>query len=241
MNDRKTIKFATPEVTIIGQTEGRLYNIEHLGMDIDPFSDSGEDLMEFAGRGCYQSFHKPNPATRDNADYLRNIIDQGHESVLEHSTVTFYITGVSRAFTHELVRHRMFNFSQLSQRFVNEESARLVLPPAIERDSAEAGMVLKVMEHALEVYGELVDQLQNEQGLPRKQAREAARAVLINATETRITVTGNHRAWRQFLWRRLDPAADREIREVAGLILDHLYALFPALYEDIAEAFNESR
>ena len=66
---------------------------------------------------------KPNPRTATNAGYLRHIIDVGHFSVLEHASVSFYITGVSRSFTHELIRHRHFSYSQLSQRYVPEHDS----------------------------------------------------------------------------------------------------------------------
>ncbi|WP_390479680.1 FAD-dependent thymidylate synthase, partial [Frankia casuarinae] len=69
-------------------------------------ADGGQALAEFAGRACYQSWNKPNPATATNAGYLRHILDVGHLSVLEHGTVSLYLTGVSRSLTHELVRHR---------------------------------------------------------------------------------------------------------------------------------------
>lgn len=238
------ITVAQPEVTRIGETGlaydfvTDTYDIERF-MDVNLSSGDAEDIMEFAGRGCYQSFHRPNPATRETADYLRNIIRQGHESVLEHATVSFYVTGVSRALTHELVRHRMFNFSQQSQRFVNEEEAAIVLPPAVDPDSNEADLIRIAASEDLSSYRVLVDALQKGQGLKRKQAREAARAVLPNCLETRLTITGNHRAWRQFLWRRLDPAADAEIRRFAQLILDDLSSTYPVLYEDIKEYFNE--
>src|SRR2546423_3189437 len=78
-------------------------------------ADGGEALAEFAGRACYQSWRKPNPATVTNAGYLKHILEVGHLSVLEHGTVTFYLSGVSRSFTHELIRHRHFSYSQLSQ------------------------------------------------------------------------------------------------------------------------------
>jgi len=74
----------------------------------------GEALVEFAGRACYQSFHKPNPKTASNEGYLAHILETGHGSVLEHASVSIYITGVSRSFTHELIRHRHFSFSELS-------------------------------------------------------------------------------------------------------------------------------
>ena len=88
--------------------------------DVDWSTDAegGQALAEFAGRACYQSWHKPNPATATNAGYLAHILEVGHLSVLEHGTATFYLTGVSRSFTHELVRHRHFSYSQLSQRYV---------------------------------------------------------------------------------------------------------------------------
>ena len=250
MTERNLIEVATPEVHVIGHT--LYYNsvLKKLGMDLE-LGNEGEYVltslhgMEFSGRACYQSFNKPNPLTRKNADYIRHIIDSGHESVLEHATVNFYITGISRALSHELVRHRMFNFSQQSQRFVNEEDARVVLPPAIAPDSEEAGAIRRVAEKALAEYREVVAELQPKleaEGVhpfaARKQAREAARAVLPNCIETRIAVTGNHRALRNFLWRRLDPSADAEIRKVARLMFDHLYGLFPPVYEDIKEHFE---
>ena len=85
-------------------------------------ADGGPALVEFAGRACYQSWSKPNPKTATNAAYLRHIIDVGHFSVLEHASVSFYITGISRSATHELIRHRHFSYSQLSQRYVRSTS-----------------------------------------------------------------------------------------------------------------------
>src|SRR5690606_13467825 len=113
------------KVTLIANTElvssvVSPYAIEEW-MDLDFESMDAEDLIEFAGRSCFQSFNKPNPATRANKDYIANIIAQGHHSVLEHASATFYIEGVSRALTHELIRHRHLSFSELSQRFVNVE------------------------------------------------------------------------------------------------------------------------
>ena len=92
----------------------------HPPADVDWETDAaaGEALVEFAGRACYQSWDKPNPRTATNAGYLRHILEVGHLSLLEHATVTFYITGISRSCTHELIRHRHFSYSQLSQRFV---------------------------------------------------------------------------------------------------------------------------
>lgn len=98
-------------------------------------ADGGPALVEFAGRACYQSWSKPNPKTATNAGYLRHIIDVGHFSVLEHASVSFYITGISRSCTHELIRHRHFSYSQLSQRYVPEKDSRVVVPPGMEDDA----------------------------------------------------------------------------------------------------------
>lgn len=92
-----------------------------------------QSIPEFAGRACYQSFDRPNPKTATNQDYLHNILSQRHYSVLEHASVTFYITGVSRSFTHELVRHRHLSPSQLSQRYVPIDEMRVVIPPLVEQ------------------------------------------------------------------------------------------------------------
>ncbi len=93
----------------------------------------GEVLPEVAGRLCYMSFKKPRPG--GNSAYLGHIKEVGHGSVLEHSVWNFIITGVSRSFTHELVRHRAgFGYSQLSQRYVDESVADFVEPDCIGDD-----------------------------------------------------------------------------------------------------------
>src|SRR5690348_14458712 len=90
-----------------------------------------EELIELAGRICYMSFGS-DQSRRTTAEYIANLIICGHESVLEHASWTFFITGVSRAFTHQLVRHRVgFSFSQLSQQYHDERNARFVEPPEL--------------------------------------------------------------------------------------------------------------
>jgi thymidylate synthase (FAD) len=209
-----------------------------LGADFD-----ADLLVEFAGRACYQSWD--NPSGRDNRAYIGNIIEQGHFSVLEHASATFYIEGVSRALTHELVRHRHFSFSQLSQRFVNLSSAQYVVPPALREllddnrvgpDGPTVRQVLdNVFSYNLMAYDALVELLHLGKGLPRKQAREAARAVLPNMVETSIVVSGNHRSWREFVQKRYSVHADAEIRQLAGGILVQLRRIAPNIYQDIPE------
>jgi thymidylate synthase (FAD) len=201
-------------------------------------ADGGQALTEFAGRACYQSWAKPNPKTATNASYLRHIIDVGHFSVLEHASVSFYITGLSRSCTHELIRHRHFSYSQLSQRFVPERDSQVVLPPGIEDDPELQELFLTAADASREAYSTLLTKLEAKFAdepnavLRRKQARQAARAVLPNATETRIVVTGNYRAWRHFIAMRASEHADVEIRRLAIACLRQLADLAPAVFAD---------
>jgi thymidylate synthase (FAD) len=201
-------------------------------------ADGGPALVEFAGRACYQSWSKPNPRTATNAAYLRHIIDVGHFSVLEHASVSFYITGISRSCTHELIRHRHFSYSQLSQRYVPEHDAQVVLPPGIENDPELEEIFTASADASRATYAELLSRLEARFAdepnavLRRKQARQAARAVLPNATETRIVVTGNYRAWRHFIAMRASEHADIEIRRLAIECLRQLIEVAPQAFSD---------
>ncbi len=201
-------------------------------------ADGGQALAEFAGRACYQSWKKPNPATATNAGYLAHILEVNHLSVLEHGSVTFYLTGVSRSFTHELIRHRHFSYSQLSQRYVPERDAAMVEPAVIAGDPGLHKTFVAATEASLQAYTELLEGLEQRFAdepnptLRRKRARQAARAILPNATETRIVVTGNYRAWRHFIGMRATEHADVEIREVAIELLRQLQRLAPNVFAD---------
>ncbi len=201
-------------------------------------ADGGQALVEFAGRACYQSWSKPNPKTADNAGYLRHIIDVGHFSVLEHASVSFYITGISRSCTHELIRHRHFSYSQLSQRYVPDHESHVVIPPGLEDDPELQQLLMQAADTTRATYAELLARLEAKLAdqpnavLRRKQARQAARAVLPNATETRIVVTGNYRAWRHFIAMRASEHADVEIRRLAISCLRALVEVAPAVFAD---------
>jgi thymidylate synthase (FAD) len=201
-------------------------------------ADGGEALAEFAGRACYQSWRKPNPATATNAGYLRHILEVGHLSVLEHGVVSFYLTGVSRSLTHELIRHRHFSYSQLSQRYVPERDAAMVEPEVVAADPELHAKFVAAAEASVAAYNELLAGLEKKFAdvpsatLRRKQARQAARAVLPNATETRVVVTGNYRAWRHFIAMRAVEHADVEIRALAVECLRQLQKAAPNVFSD---------
>ncbi len=194
-------------------------------------------LPEIAGRVCYMSFRKPRPG--GNEGYLAHIKEVGHGSVLEHTVWNFIITGVSRSFTHELVRHRAgFGYSQLSQRYVDESVADFIEPACIAEDPELHEVWKAAVTQAQEAYIKLVEGLQRKFGsvsdktLRRKMARQAARSVLPNATETKIFVTANARALRHFIELRCNEHAETEIRIVAGEILKILQREAPNLFGD---------
>ena len=195
-----------------------------------------ERLAEVAGRVCYMSFGK---GRKGNAEYLSHIIEVGHGSVLEHCAWNFIIAGVSRSFTHELVRHRAgFSYSQLSQRYVDESESEFVEPACIAADPKLHGLWLKTVTESQSAYCTLSDALYEtfanvtDKTLRRKMARQAARSVLPNATETKIFVTANARALRHFIELRCNEHAETEIRIVAGMVLRIMQTEAPAIFAD---------
>lgn len=231
---------------------------------------NGESLAEAAGRVCYMSFSKPRPG--GNRAYLRHILEVGHGSVLEHAVWSFLVTGISRALSHELVRHRAgVSPSQLSQRYVDESVAEYVEPDVIAGDVGLHALWLGAVEQSHAAYVRLAEALTEKLRLEnttpchtcegtgqligydscphckgskrvpfgtvsatelRKQARQAARSVLPNATETKLFLTMNARAIRHFVELRASVHADVEIRKLAVAILRVMQAEAPALFGD---------
>lgn len=200
---------------------------------MDPVRDPGQALIEFAGRLCYESWDMPNPKTATNSGYIENIISQGHESVLEHVSVTFYVEGVSRNLSHELIRHRHLSFSELSQRFVDMSEARMVMPPAVRDGGDFLEPVLDTIYY--DDYSHISTAMQSD-GKTRKQAREAARYYLPSAMETKFVVTGNLRAWRDVLKKRDSEHADAEMQLLAKEMKRQLLAEYPDVFKDLADA-----
>lgn len=192
----------------------------------------GEELIEFAGRNCYQSFS--NPSGRSNKDYIENLKGMRHYSVLEHANVTFNIEGVSRWFTHELVRHRHLSPSQLSLRYVDAADAEYVCPPLIlsEPDLVESWMdTINLMQTQMDVFAKEVRERFPDE--PKKRVNEAIRYLAPGSIATKIVMTGNFRAWRELVEKRWTSAADYEFKIVAGLIKDALQERYPYTFGDI--------
>lgn len=208
------------------------------------------NLIETAGRACYDSFGKG----RNSEEYAEHILNSGHGSVLEHAQYSFFITGVSRGLTHELVRHRVgVAISQRSTRYVDENESPWIAHPLLQevfdeakRDDVPPGEELtlavdwdEAVERCQFVYGRIVTLLEKRllaKGIDkltaRKQARGAARGVLGNALETELVWSANVRALRHVITMRASDAADAEIREMGCLLLAIMLEELPAYFLD---------
>ena len=238
-----TVFITEPSVYMLARPEIDLWEIERFLKDneVGHFSriqnQDADALVEIAGRVCYMSFANPRPG--GNKAYIDHILEVGHGSVLEHANFSLIFTGVSRSLTHELIRHRAgYGYSQLSQRYVDESDCAFVVPPEILGDNEPEAAWMSAVSDAKIAYVRLVERLMaklshiENKTERRKKAREAARSVLPNATETKIVVTGNARAWRHFLELRGSEHADAEIRRLALVVLGVLQREAPNIFGD---------
>lgn len=186
-------------------------------LDITP---NATDLIEKIGRICYNSKPGPNyvPGTM-----VKNLIKRGHCSVIEHAKATFHISEVSRALTHQLVRHRLASYTQRSQRYCKEDGFEFVTPPSISGNEVALDNYKKVMKNLADNYSELV-----KMGMKP----EDARFILPNACNTEITVTANFREWRSIFALRCESHAQWEVRNLCTELLRILYNKEPAVFED---------
>jgi len=192
-----------------------------------------ELLSAAAARGCYSSL----PAARlmekirDRPGEIDKILDMvlssGHHSVIEHAVFSFSVSGVSRALTHQLVRHRIASFSQQSQRYVDSKKAGYVTPPGIEEKPDLERKFDEFMVAAWGLYRELQDS-----GIPP----EDARFVLPNAAFTNITITMNARELMHFFALRCCRRAQWEIRAMADEMLRLVKNVAPVIFRDAGAA-----
>lgn len=235
-----------PEIYVIGrqtldQAEVQRFLEDHETSWQTDSEIGAELIVELGGRTCYLSFGDKQ-FRKTNADYVGNLINQGHGSVLEHAVWDLLITGVSRSLTHELVRHRAgTGISQLSQRYVDESTADFVEPGIIASDPALHEIWLRSVQASHQAYNELVEALAQRveaehPGLSRttrkKMAREAARSVLPNATETKLLFSANARALRWIITLRGGEGAEPEIRKLAVKLCRLMQQEAPNLFGD---------
>lgn len=189
------------------------------------------DPVEACGRAagiCYDREQKENYGS-----FIKRIISYGHMDVIEHANFTFRVEGISRACSHQLVRHRHSSFSQRSQRYVSEKESFYLVPPLQYLEGEKKTEALSKMEDFMKqsysVYRDLI-------ALGVK--KEDARFILTNAAETRLYWTTNARSLRHFFVMRLDTSAQWEIRELAQKAFDAVIGVAPELFDDLIELRN---
>jgi thymidylate synthase (FAD) len=218
---------------------GEFLDVQDFEWHADQAATDAEGLIEVAGRICYLSFGS-RQSPKSNREYILHLIAHGHESVLEHANWTFALSGVSRGFSHQLVRHRVgFAFSQLSQQYVDHSSGVFVMPDVVRRDPAAAELWQAAVDRSLESYRGLLEILEETPSelAPRERLRllrSAARTLLPGSSETRLVFTANARAIRHFLAVRGGIEGDEEMRMVSAALVDAMRVEAPAVFEDFS-------
>ncbi|MDO4710567.1 MAG: FAD-dependent thymidylate synthase [Peptostreptococcaceae bacterium] len=161
--------------------------------------------------------------------FLEMLVGMGHESPIEHASFTFAIEGISRACSHQLVRHRIASYSQQSQRYVRLDNMEYIVPPSIEDIPSAKETYIRSMDRTQEDYKELVDRL-IAAGKTEKEAIEDARYVFPNACETKIVLTMNARSLLNFFSKRCCERAQWEIKELAYEMLKECKKVAPILF-----------
>lgn len=209
-----------------------------------------EKTVATAARLCYSSSDIGSLCQgltdEKTADFIDMLVSIGHESVLEHVSFTFGIEGISRACSHQLVRHRIASYSQKSQRYVNENGFEFITPPAIEENSEAKAEFDRTVELISESYDKIADMLtrshkerfiaegldeKSAEAKARKLANEDARFILPNACETKIVVTMNVRSLFNFFRHRCCNRAQWEIRAVANEMLKLCLQAAPNIFK----------
>ncbi len=192
------------------------------------YTPNPEKHIEYCARICYDSNDKVSKT--DTGKFLAGLLKSGHLSVFEHASASFYIEGVSRALTHQLVRHRLASYSQRSQRYVSETDFEYTIPPEIECNPDAKIEFERAVESIKQSYQKL-----RELGAKK----EDARFLLPNAVHSTITMTANFREWLAVLDLRVSKHAQWEICGMAVLIWKELYKIAPSVFD--ITAFEKSR
>ena len=200
-----------------------------MNVELLDITSSPEELIDKCAHVCYNS--KPRENLEARGKFIQGVIKRGHLSLLEHAKATFEISGVSRALSHQLVRHRLATYSQRSQRYVEEKTPDFVIPKTVK----EKGCVQLYTDAMNTIWGYYNDLLQC--GV----LKEDARFVLPNACTTTICMSTNFSEWRHIIELRAAPDAQWEIQELARTILKMLYEHAPNVFGDLMDKFGLQR
>ena len=243
------VMLARPQTNVAGLAgflEGFDTSLGFMGYLDDPteLPDSSQ-LCKISGQTCYMSFGPRHTTNENAAAYFERLTSAGHGSVLEHSSFSFLLYGVSRSVTHELVRHRAgVGISQVSQRYVSDAVLRFVERPEYQDDEELHRLFEERTDRAAAEYGAMADRLlERQEGGnsmlsadyktdARKKVQQTARSLLPNETEAPMVFTGNVRALRHIIEMRADAHAESEIRNLAVRVFLCLVTADPILFGD---------
>ena len=164
----------------------------------------------------------------EQSEFVRKVVESGHVSPVEHVSFTFAAQGISRALTHQLVRHRIASYSQQSQRYVDGSGFNYILPPAIAKNPKAKARFLRCIEEIGDAYREIKEEL--EAAGRKDKAKEDARFLLPQAAETRIVMTMNCRSLLNFFEHRCCTRAQWEIRALADAMLAQCREVLPVVF-----------
>jgi len=202
----------------------------YLGHNVQAEDPSGsEALIEHAGRICYRS--EDSPKAEGRARFIQRRVTEGHESIIEHASASFEISGISRACSHQLVRHRLASYSQESQRYVDMSDPEWVVPTDIASDAEAMALWNEFGEFSRMAYRRLL-----EKGIKKQDAR----FLLPNATATRLVMTANFRELLHVFRLRISPQAQWEIRELSVQMLEAVYPYAPNVFGPLRRQLRES-
>ena len=206
-----------------------------LNVKLLDLTDNALALIYASCRQCYSAefggdiFEKIKEDRKKQAAFIAKIVSSGHESPLEHVKFTFAVEGVSRALTHQLVRHRMASYSQQSQRYVKENDFDYIMPPSIESDPSALEEFGRTMSAIQGSYTRILEILAKK-GVSGEAANQDARFVLPQAAETKIIVTMNCRELLHFFKYRCCARAQWEIRNLAQKMLSVCQENLPEIF-----------
>ncbi len=184
-------------------------------------------IAKMAAAICYSGGHDyeeiRSDAERKPAEYLSKIVKNGHLSILEHNVYVFYVSGLSRVASHQLVRKRIASYSQQSQRYVDAKNFKAVIPETIKK-STFIEHYNKKLEECSDLYQEMVDG-----GIPK----EDARFILPGATTTQLIVSMNAHSLVDFFVQRLCLCSQWEIRRLAEIMLEEAQKVSPLIFKDL--------
>lgn len=218
-------------VLLVGRTE----LVPAAALPFTSDATGGQAVAELAGRSIYQSWARERPATAGNAGFLAHLVQVGHLSVLEHASATLHVSGISRATAHEVVRHRHLSVAELSPRHVPTDAADVAVPAGVLTDPVAVVLFATAVDAARTAHDAVLERLLaqgTDTSAARKQARQAAAALLPLASATELVVTGSYRAWRHFVAARGTDLTDPQARALAVAVLAVLSEEAPHVFTD---------